>query len=559
VTIYSAPLAEMPEADVCIVGSGPVGIAMARALAKTGCRVTILESGGEKPKASTFTPTDEIHSGGRHAAASLSVCRAFGGTSAWWGGRCVPLDDIDFESRDYLREAAWPIKHAALSKWYSAAAQYFNCGAPNFTIGLDRVGELRFDELERWAPQTNMGLLYRDDLSTSRRIDVFLNSQVSDVLLSGDGTQVQGLLLVGDRQIVRARRYVLACGGLGTARLLLLLQREWRRHFGGEGGALGRYYMGHISGKIADLVLTNRSEAPSYDFFREGSAFARRRLTIPAPIQQREKLHNTAFWADNPFFYDAYHRNGVLSLVWLALAFPPVGKLLTSEGVRAAHLGPRPWPIFRHIANVAKNPKAIASDLSRIILDCIVRQPRKPGFLLRNAAGSYALHYHAEQAPNPSSRVRLSDRKDTFGIPQLDIDFQYRQEDVESVLRSHAVLDTNLRSANRGHLVYRSLAGQRGDHVWAQASDGFHQLGLTRMGHNAKNSVTDPNCRVHDLHNLYLASSGVFPSSGQATPTFAAVALGLRLADHLACAIRQALHISSKPASGAAPRAEGIR
>jgi choline dehydrogenase-like flavoprotein len=45
--------------------------------------------------------------------------------------------------------------------------------------------------------------------------------------------------------------------------------------------------------------------------------------------------------------------------------------------------------------------------------------------------------------------------------------------------------------------------------------------------------VVDRNCRVHGLGNLYLAGSAVFPTSGQANPTFFAVAIAARLAEHV--------------------------
>jgi choline dehydrogenase-like flavoprotein len=68
----------------------------------------------------------------------------------------------------------------------------------------------------------------------------------------------------------------------------------------------------------------------------------------------------------------------------------------------------------------------------------------------------------------------------------------------------------------------------------AQASDGYHQTGTTRMGVAPSSSVVDQNCRVHGTTNLYIASTSVFPSSGQANPTFLAVAMALRLAEHIA-------------------------
>ena len=67
-----------------------------------------------------------------------------------------------------------------------------------------------------------------------------------------------------------------------------------------------------------------------------------------------------------------------------------------------------------------------------------------------------------------------------------------------------------------------------------QASDGFHQIGLTRMGRNPNDSVVDADCRVHGVDNLHIASSSVFPSGSQANHTFVAVALAFRLAARLA-------------------------
>jgi choline dehydrogenase-like flavoprotein len=62
---------------------------------------------------------------------------------------------------------------------------------------------------------------------------------------------------------------------------------------------------------------------------------------------------------------------------------------------------------------------------------------------------------------------------------------------------------------------------------------GGHHIGTARMGADERTSVVDGNCRVHSVHNLYVAGSAVFPTSGQANPTLTLIALSLRLADHL--------------------------
>jgi choline dehydrogenase-like flavoprotein len=53
------------------------------------------------------------------------------------------------------------------------------------------------------------------------------------------------------------------------------------------------------------------------------------------------------------------------------------------------------------------------------------------------------------------------------------------------------------------------------------------------MARDPAEGVVDANCRVFGVHNLSLAGSAVFPTSGQANPTLTLVALAVRLAHHI--------------------------
>jgi choline dehydrogenase-like flavoprotein len=178
--------------------------------------------------------------------------------------------------------------------------------------------------------------------------------------------------------------------------------------------------------------------------------------------------------------------------------------------------------------------------------------PPRPGFLLRSASGRYALHYHAEQSPARDSRITLSNRQDVLGLPFLDVRLKFAEGDGRSVVRAHELLDEALRRASLGRLdFYDSTPEARLARVMKQARDGFHQLGATRMGRDPAESVVDGDCRVHGVENLYVASSAVFPSSGQANPTFCAIALAARLAAHLA---RRTSDGRDRPSAGPADR-----
>jgi choline dehydrogenase-like flavoprotein len=60
-----------------------------------------------------------------------------------------------------------------------------------------------------------------------------------------------------------------------------------------------------------------------------------------------------------------------------------------------------------------------------------------------------------------------------------------------------------------------------------------HQNGTVRFGHDPRTSALDPNCKAHDLDNLYVVDGSFFPSSAAVNPALTIVANALRVGDHL--------------------------
>jgi choline dehydrogenase-like flavoprotein len=60
-----------------------------------------------------------------------------------------------------------------------------------------------------------------------------------------------------------------------------------------------------------------------------------------------------------------------------------------------------------------------------------------------------------------------------------------------------------------------------------------HQAGTCRMGSDPASSVVDPNCKAHELDNLYVVDTSCFPSIGAVNPALTAMANALRVGDHL--------------------------
>ncbi|MFY2628654.1 GMC family oxidoreductase, partial [Achromobacter dolens] len=154
-----------------------------------------------------------------------------------------------------------------------------------------------------------------------------------------------------------------------------------------------------------------------------------------------------------------------------------------------------------------------------------------PSIIVHPRNRRYSLDFHAEQEPNPDSRVTLGNDVDALGMRRLHIDWRYTPRDVATVQTALAALAEALAASGVGRFDYDP--GQVEAEMTRYGAYGGHHIGTARMGNDPRDSVVNADCRVHETPNLYVAGSAVFPTSGQANPTLTIVALALRLADHL--------------------------
>jgi choline dehydrogenase-like flavoprotein len=143
-------------------------------------------------------------------------------------------------------------------------------------------------------------------------------------------------------------------------------------------------------------------------------------------------------------------------------------------------------------------------------------------------ARNYRLQQMSEQIPNPESRITLSPERDRFDQPRACLEWKLSNDDIRGIQKAQEIIDQTLQRAGLGHVVVASQ-----EEINNRVIGGYHHMGTTRMGSSPRRGVVDTNCKVHGVHNLYVAGSSVFPTSGCSNPTLTIVALALRLADHL--------------------------
>jgi choline dehydrogenase-like flavoprotein len=258
-------------ADLCIVGAGAAGIALALEFAGSGTQVLLLESGGTQPEPETQALYAGTVADARlHSPPDRYRQRRFGGSTTTWGGRCVPFDPIDFEAREYIAHSGWPFGFAALAPHYERANPLCEAGAFAYTAGAAFAAPLRpmlhgfhsnsfsTDTLERFSCPTDFGARYAHRLRAAANVRVLLHANVTALCLDPGGAVLEALTvrtLTGRTFTVRAAHVVLATGGLEVARLLLANRDVHRQGIGNDHDVVGRYYMCHLAGTIGRLSL----------------------------------------------------------------------------------------------------------------------------------------------------------------------------------------------------------------------------------------------------------------------------------------------------------------
>lgn len=499
----SVPEGTVVETDLAIIGAGAAGITIARELAGSGISVTLLESGGFEFDAET-QDLYEGEMGGVDYPLTSSRLRYFGGSTNHWGGWCRPLEPLDFEARDWVPHSGWPVTRAELDPFYERAREVcqIRSGAFDDAAAWEAGGKplpLAGDEVETrfflYSPPTRFGKKYRPVIERAKNIACYLHSNVMEIVPSENAAEVDHLkvgTLTGVRFTVKPKVCVLATGGIENARMLLLSNSVQKAGLGNGNDVVGRYFMEHPHiPSPATFLVTGRDLIANW--YRTYTKMA----TAAGDVVIRGCLMFNA---------DYLRRTKRLGTV---ITFSPIGAV-TAETGRDNEQDPAEalHPKILQLARSTTAAPAAAEELGwRLGVGCA-----------------------SEQAPNPASRVALSEQKDALGLNRTRLSWRLKKTDADSLRGNLEAVARAFGGWGEGRV--RILFPERDE--WTEAEGwGNHHLGTTRMAEDPKNGVVDAACRVHGIANLYIAGSSLYPTGGTVNPTLTLVALALRLSDHL--------------------------
>ena len=487
------------DADVCIVGAGPAGLTVARALVQHGVRIVVLESGGRHPDPNVQELCDGPTTGDAYAGPGATRHRQAGGTSQIWntwlgsemGAKYAPLEAIDFEARDWLPLSGWPFDKAVLDPYYEQA--HILCGLGRSRYGgtdwatadrhpLPLLGESLTTAVYQFGPARLFTGVYLEEIRRAANVLLCLHATATGFETDPAARSISKLRATratGKPLEIRARLFVLAAGGIENARLLLLPTATSPGGLGSESQMVGRCFMEHPRDMACRLVPAEArlwDRCGFYDIHRAAAGLVMGRLTFTEEARQRHKLPSMSITL----------QPRPRPLPWPA-----------AEALRTRVLGPR----RRHDEGWSRLP----------------RKARR--------FDAFNLRINLEQAPDPDNRVSLDTERDRFGLPRAALHWRWRERDRRDLDRTRAIVAGELERAELGRVVI--------DPAPSPDPNAHHHMGTTRMHRDPARGVATEDARVHGLSNLFIAGSSLFPTAGFANPTLTIVALALRLADHL--------------------------
>jgi hypothetical protein len=367
-----------------------------------------------------------------------------------------------------------------------------------------------------------------------------LHANLLELLASADGSSVRYARIGsidGRKGVVRARHYVLACGGVENARLLLLSNSTFPQGLGNEHDLVGRYFMDHPCGSIG-TVTTDKPQLLTQPYDRnlgKGPAPAFPEIGLSHAFQRTHRILNGRV---HPFATEGVIPKGIRALRDLRAALRPASNdentLLEARLCAALKNGPS------SSNNAIANDESItllalrtglgAGDIAKAFLQKLGNKPTVQ-------SNQVELIGYFEQAPNPYSRITLGSSSDALGLAKVCVDWRLTALDRYTYRTAATLFGNELARACGG--TFQASAWLSGDDSTpAQVHTTAHHLGATRMSEDPQHGVVDRQCRVHGMDNLHIAGSSIFPTGGWAFPTLTIVALGLRLAENLRAQLR---------------------
>jgi choline dehydrogenase-like flavoprotein len=523
-------------ADICLIGSGPAILTLLEHLNIKKLKIILIPGG----KFHYDKKNQKLYKGilaknVNHEPLINNRHREFGGSGNYWGGRCVPFDEIDFKKRKWIKHSGWPLKLRDLSSYYNKASRYLKISKynkdTNFYIkGLNPMiknlddKKLTSKKLESWSPVLNFKKKLKKKIF-SENIILINNSHL--IKIDANDKKVNNILCkVQDKKFnVLSKKYVLGCGGIENPRILLYSKNNYHpRGLGNAANLVGRFYMAHHSGISLNLNPKDRKNI-FYNYFKDskGGAYLRNRLWFRENFQKKNKVGNSIFFLNYTLNSKDMGAQGKLfEMLILYKKIISNKKNLCNFNIISK--------LISGLCNIHNLKYFIKFIFFRL------KKNRLPSLLPGELSKYFGLYYQIEHTPCYYSRLTLDKKKDAFGVNMIKLNLKFNKVDLKTIFKTHSYLMDKMNTLKivdfQKNYTSDKLLRMLKKKI-KKFNSNAHHIGTTRMSFLKKYGVVDKNLKVFGINNLFIVGSSTFPTSSHANPTYTIVALSIKLSDYL--------------------------
>lgn len=479
---------------ICIIGTGPAGLSIAKKLINTNYKVAVLESGGITPETKYQELNRGINTGESFLSLDSSRLRCFGGAGKLWAGRCAPFKEDDFKKKNYIPLSGWPINLNDLQPYYSEASKMLGISHEDFYSNklrnktslektfheFSRPNNFLISNILQSARERDFSSKYFLEFKNSKNLEFIFHSTVTELNVINKGRDVSSINISNIEKHflkLKSKIFILACGALENPRILLNSNKFHKNGIGNDSRMVGKCFMSHPGiDSIAEIHKT--SNKPDQD--ASNNIGGRHFIFFETSAKQR-------------------HKNKIL----------------------------------RHSFSLKKSNNITSLDISADTLYNKIKSKilslNKKTALNKNI---WDLSIGLEQNPRLSNSISLDKSKDKLGVPLLKVNWgKVSKLEKNTLINSTKIIARELGSLNVGRVKFQKKLNSN---EISKINDPInHHIGTTRMSSSPRDGVVDRNCKVFGISNLYIAGSSVFTTSSIVNPTYTIIALSLRLGDYI--------------------------
>ena len=496
--------------DACIIGSGAAGAVLAKSLAEGGMTVVVLEAGRWLDTRRDFV-NDELSMLGTLDWDDLRITdgtdplelgrvntgRAVGGTTVHYTAAALRLDPSDFAvaTTDGVG-VDWPFGYAELAPYYAEVERTLPVSGPRRSAWPSGApyphGELP------WSAKDDVLAVGFDKVGY--RVEMTPHAIATGPVDGRSACMYYGFCMDGCKSDAKGSVNVSYLPKAVAAGAEIRPECFAVRIESTAGRATGVTY----------LHDGNERFQPAERVFVCGYAIETPRLLLNSGnlANSSDQVGRNLMVHSGPVVYGRFDRP-VNSFIT-----PPVG-IHTRDPYRSDPAGrgfARGW-LFNTYAQFPINfAQSIAHGNPDLWGDALVE-------VLDHYAHWGLIAGLGEVLPSPDNRVTIADETDDNGIPVARVTFSYGDND-------RALIDAMRIDGER---IMEAAGAQQ-----VLVNQGTHHvLGTCRMGTDPATSVVDPDCRSHDVPNLWICDGSVLPTVGAVNPSLTIQAIATRTADRV--------------------------